>query len=129
VYVPTASYCDRPPFQGGVIRVDLTTWAVTPWYPVPVAGGNGGGSVWGWGGVAVDPVGDDVWAATGHAVVGPEVPTDRAGAADALVDLTADLSQARAVSQPANVPASGDYDFGGIPLCFDPRDVRRRSRR
>jgi hypothetical protein len=103
-----------------VLRVDLTTRAVTPWYPVPVAGGNGGGSVWGWGGVALDPASGDVWAATGNAIVGSEVANDRAGAADALVDLSADLSQVRAVSQPANVPASGDYDFGATPLLFRP---------
>jgi outer membrane protein assembly factor BamB len=120
VYVPTASYCDHAPFQGGVIRVDVATRAVTPWYPVPVAGGNGGGSVWGWGGVALDPANGDVWAATGNAIAGPEVANDRAGAADALVDLSADLGQIRAVSQPASVPASGDYDFGATPLLFRP---------
>jgi outer membrane protein assembly factor BamB len=121
VYVPTASYCDRPPFQGGVIRVDVATRTMTPWYPVPVAAGNGGGSVWGWGGVALDPADGDVWAATGNAIAGPEVANDRAGAADALVDLSADLSEARAVSQPANIPTSGDYDFGATPLLFRPR--------
>jgi hypothetical protein len=118
VYVPTASYCDHPPYKGGVIRVDVTTRAVTPWYPVPVPGDNGGGSVWGWGGVAIDPAGGDVWAATGNAIVSPGVTDERAADADALVDLTADLSQVRAVNQPANIPASGDYDFGATPLLF-----------
>ncbi|MDX6580641.1 MAG: hypothetical protein QOJ47_2190 [Gaiellales bacterium] len=118
VYVPTASYCDHPPYKGGVIRVDVTTRAITPWYPVPVPGDNGGGSVWGWGGVAIDPASGDVWAATGNAIVSPGVTDERAADADALVDLTADLSQVRAVNQPANIPASGDYDFGATPLLF-----------
>jgi hypothetical protein len=120
VYVPTASYCDHPPYKGGVIRVDVVTRAVTPWYPVPVAGDNGGGSVWGWGGVAIDPKSGDVWAATGNAIVSPGVTDERAGDADALVDLSADLSQVRGSSQPANIPSAGDYDFGATPLLFRP---------
>jgi outer membrane protein assembly factor BamB len=120
VYVPTASYCDHPPYHGGVIRVDVATHAITPWYPVPVAGDNGGGSVWGWGGVAIDPRSGDVWAATGNAIVSPGVVDQRAGDADGLVDLSADLTQVHAASQPTSIPAAGDYDFGATPLLFRP---------
>jgi outer membrane protein assembly factor BamB len=120
VYVPTASYCDRPPYQGGVIRVDLASHAVSAWYPVPAAGGAGGGSVWGWGGVAVDPKTGQVWAATGNAIPGPGVADDNAGDADALVQLTPDLGETIAVSKPANIPGAGDYDFGATPVLFRP---------
>jgi hypothetical protein len=120
VYVSTASYCDHPPYHGGLIRVDVASHAITPWYPVPVTGGNGGGSIWGWGGVAIDPKSGDVWAATGNAIVSPGVVDQRAGDSDALVDLSADLTQVRAVSQPRNIPATGDYDFGATPLLFRP---------
>jgi outer membrane protein assembly factor BamB len=120
LYVPTASYCDHPPYKGGLIRVDVTTHAVTPWYPVPVPGDNGGGSIWGWAGAAVDPATGQVWAATGNAIPGPGVANDNAFDADALVELSADLTQTIAVSQPPNIPTTGDYDFGATPLLFRP---------
>ncbi|MEO9177013.1 MAG: hypothetical protein ABI317_15985, partial [Gaiellales bacterium] len=120
VYVPTASYCDHPPYKGGLIRVDLTTHLATAWYPVPVPGDNGGGSVWGWGGAAIDPTTGDVWAATGNAIVSPGVASDNVDDADALVELSSDLTQTLAADQPPNIPATGDYDFGATPLLFRP---------
>jgi outer membrane protein assembly factor BamB len=120
VYVPTASYCDHPPYEGGVIRVDVTTHAATAWYPVPVPGDSGGGSVWGWGGAAIDPKTGDVWAATGNAIVSPGVANDNTDNADSLVELSPDLTQTIAVSQPPNIPPQGDYDFGATPLLFRP---------
>jgi outer membrane protein assembly factor BamB len=120
VYVSTASYCDHPPYKGGLIRVDLTTHVETPWYPVPVPGDNGGGSVWGWGGAAIDPTTGNVWAATGNAIVSPGVANDNVDDADALVELSGDLTHTLAANQPPNIPATGDYDFGATPLLFRP---------
>jgi outer membrane protein assembly factor BamB len=120
LYVPTASYCDHPPYKGGLIRVDVTTRAITPWYPVPVAGDDGGGSVWGWGGASIDPKTGEVWAATGNSIPGPGIANDNVGNADSLVGLSADLTQTLAASQPPNIPPTGDYDFGATPLLFRP---------
>jgi outer membrane protein assembly factor BamB len=122
VYVPTASYCDHPPSKGGLIRVDVTTQAITPWYPVPVAGPAGGGSVWGWGGAAIDPATGEVWAATGNAIPNAAlgIPNDNYENSDSLVALSPDLTQVLAASQPPNIPPVGDYDFGATPLLFRP---------
>jgi outer membrane protein assembly factor BamB len=74
--------------------------------------------VWGWGGAAIDPATGDVWAATGNAIVSPGVENDNADQADSLVELTPDLTQTLASSQPPNIPAEGDYDFGATPILF-----------
>ena len=50
IYLGTGSYCDRK-MVGKVFRVDLATRAVSRWVAVPSRLG-GGGSVWGWGGLA-----------------------------------------------------------------------------
>ena len=53
LYFGTGSYCDRT-MVGKVFRVDLATRQLSSWVAVPQRLG-GGGSVWGWGGVAYSP--------------------------------------------------------------------------
>jgi outer membrane protein assembly factor BamB len=118
LYLATASYCDHPPYKGRVFRVDVTTRAFTEWDPVPTPGLNGGGAIWGWGGVSIDPATGHVWAATGNAI-GPDVHSEADYDAESVVELSGDL-QPLAVSKAPGVPAKGDYDFGATPLLFHP---------
>src|SRR4029077_19419373 len=70
LYIASASDgCDTAPWRGQIYRVDVTgttphvlgSWAVVPGIAPP----NGGGGIWGYGGVAVDPASGNVYAATG----------------------------------------------------------------
>ena len=95
LYVATASDgCDSPPWRGQVIRVDVSgaaprvagPWDVVAGIPAP----NGGGGIWGYGGVAVDP-------ATGHvyATPGADSTEGYAAYADRIVGLTRGPGRAR----------------------------------
>src|SRR5439155_25013731 len=73
LYVETASYCDRTPYYGRVVKIDLPTPSVVAtWYVTSAPGaGPGGGGIWGWGGASVDASGD-LYVATGNATTTPE---------------------------------------------------------
>jgi hypothetical protein len=118
VYVPTASYCDTPGTYGGVHAVDLATRAVTDWRVVPRDQGGGGGP-WGWGGLAFDPVGNALFAATSGAFAGGSNTgrafTETAGWGDRLVQLSLGLS-VQSSSHPPDLPDGLDLDFVGSPL-------------
>jgi outer membrane protein assembly factor BamB len=117
LYLATASYCDKPPYKGRLLRVDLTDRSLKEWDPVPTPGPNGGGAIWGWGGVSIDPAGN-VWAATGNAI-GPDVKSEADYDAESVVELDADLNRLHGSHAPG-VPTRGDYDFGATPLLFSP---------
>jgi outer membrane protein assembly factor BamB len=115
LYVGIASYCDQPPFRGGVVAVDtrrarrIARWRTT---------GRGahapfGGGVWGWGGVSVDPRDGNVYAATGNALTRRE--TD--GAAERVVRLTRRLRVLES-NHPFRRRTIGDQDFGSTPLLY-----------
>ncbi len=121
VYVPTGSFCDQPPMQGKLIRVDLATRQVTSWSAVPLSAG-GGGSIWGWGGAVFSPTTDSFYVVTGNALASGgntgAAFDEQAGYGEQLVQLSPDLV-VRAASKPP-LPAFPDDDFVGSPVVADP---------
>lgn len=122
LYVGTGSYCDRS-MEGKVIRVDLATQQVSRWVSVPFRLG-GGGSVWGWGGVAYGARRGSLFVATGNAFEGGTNVGKRfresAGHGEHLVELSPDLT-VRAEQHPAQIKNRRDYGFAGSPVIFDHR--------
>jgi hypothetical protein len=125
LYVATASDgCDSAPWRGRVLKVDVAgaspslskTWDVVPGIAAP----NGGGGIWGYGGVASDTVTGNVYAATGADSI--EAYTNYA---DRLVALSSDLDLLGSIEpfHPTSYPCSGapcDVDFGSTPVVFKP---------
>jgi outer membrane protein assembly factor BamB len=122
LYVGTASYCDTGPYYGRIIDINPDTAAIAhTWY---VNGGTStqgaqGGSVWGWGGVSVDPADGDVYAATGNAITPPE----NQPFSDSVVRLSANL-----VLKQFNTPgvSVADDDFGTTPVLFQKPDCPKQ---
>jgi len=112
LYVETASYCDRIPYYGRVVKIDLPTPSVVAtWYVTSSPGaGPGGGGIWGWGGASVDSSGD-LYVATGNATTTPE----NYGYAEGVVRLSSAL-EVRA----SNYPGLDGYDldFGSTPVSY-----------
>jgi len=112
LYVETASYCDRTPYYGRVVKIDLPTASpVETWYVTSSPGaGPGGGGIWGWGGASVDSSGD-LYVATGNAATTPQ----NYGYAERVVR----LSSALAV-EASNYPGLNglDVDFGSTPVPY-----------
>jgi hypothetical protein len=119
VYVPTASYCDRP-MEGKLVRVALATRAVSNWVAVPFRLGGGGG-IWGFGGAAWSERRGSLFVATGNAFEGGEnvgeVFKEWAGYGEHLVELSPAL-EVRSASHPADVDSRQDLDFGSAPVVF-----------
>lgn len=125
LYVATASDgCDSPPWRGRVLKVDVS--GATPslakeWDVVPgIAAPSGGGGIWGYGGVAVDGPGGNVYAATG--ADSNETYTQYS---DRLVALSGDLGLLGSFEpfHPTTFPCTGapcDVDFGSTPVVFQP---------
>ena len=89
LYVPTATRCEGAigPFTGNVFGIDIDAARLVNTFWITPAGSGRGGGIWGWGGVSVDPVDGDVYAATGNAINGDE----SFGYSDQIVRLTKDL--------------------------------------
>ena len=87
-----------------MIRVDLVSHATAEWDSVPTPGPNGGGGVFGWGGVSIDPKTGHVWVATANAA-GPDVPNDSGFDAESIVELTSTLQKLQAVARARHAPA------------------------
>ena len=111
VYVATASHCDIGPYEGKVFGIDAATATKKHVFWITGEGPPLGGSVWGWGGVSVDPKTGDVFAATGNALGIPE----NAGYGDQIVRLTADLRPVAAHAPPV---VGFDDDLGSTPVLF-----------
>jgi len=125
LYVATASDgCDSAPWRGRILKVAVggatpslsKQWDVVPSIPAP----NGGGGIWGYGGVSVDSTTGNVYTATGADSI--EQYTTYA---DRLVALTSDLDVLGSIEpfHPTNYPCSGepcDADFGATPVVFKP---------
>jgi outer membrane protein assembly factor BamB len=118
LYLGTAAFCDVQPWKGRVMRVDLVSHQTTEFDPVPTAGNNGGGGVWGWGGVSVDPKTGHIWAVTANAA-GPDAPTDGVYDAESIVELDPVLQKVQSAHAPG-MPPHGDYGFGSTPALFTP---------
>jgi outer membrane protein assembly factor BamB len=124
LYFATASDgCDTAPWRGRVYHLGvggpspqlLGTWDVVP----SIAAPNGGGGIWGYGGVSLDASGH-VYAAT--AADSNETYTQWA---DRMVELTSGLSVLGSYlpSEPSSFPCAGapcDLDFASTPTIFQP---------
>ncbi len=119
VYIGTGAYCDRP-MEGKVIRVEIATRKVSHWVSVPFALG-GGGSVWGWGGVAYSARRGSLFVGTGNAFRGGSNTGRRfresAGYGEHLVELSPALS-VRAANHPPEIEPRRDFGFSGSPVIF-----------
>lgn len=127
LYVSTASDgCDTPPWRGVVHRVDVSgaapalvkTWTVIPGIAAP----NGGGGIWGYGGVSSDPATGRVYAATAaDSNEAYQLYGDRLVALDAGLSVLGSWEP----THPADgtYPCNGapcDVDFGATPVVFTP---------
>jgi hypothetical protein len=119
LYFGTGAYCDRK-MIGKVFRVDVATRAVSHWVVVPSSLG-GGGSVWGWGGLAYSASRDSLYAVTGNALEGGTNSGKRfreyAGHGEQLVELGRDLTL-RGSNHPRDIRKKQDLDFVGSPVLF-----------
>jgi hypothetical protein len=114
LYVTVASHCDRPPYYGDTVEIDVNTRAIIHrFYPAgPPSGGISGGGIWGYGGASVEPSNGHVFVATGNALTTP----DNYGHSDAVVELSSWLAVLG-----SNSPVVGtDVDFGATPVLFRP---------
>jgi outer membrane protein assembly factor BamB len=115
LYVTVASHCDRAPYYGDVVEVDLRSRSIVGrFYPAgPPSGGVSGGGIWGYGGAAIDPSSQHVFVATGNALTTPE----NSGYSEAVVELSSSLGVLG--SDSPGLPGS-DADFGATPVVFRP---------
>lgn len=125
LYIATASDgCDTPPWRGRIYDVSVsgaTPQVASTFDVVPgIAAPNGGGGIWGYGGVSVDPAGGQVFAATGA-----DSNETYTAYADRIVEFDSTLSLLGSFlpSEPGTFPCSGapcDLDFGATPIVFQP---------
>jgi outer membrane protein assembly factor BamB len=125
LYIATASDgCDTPPWRGQIYRVNVAgatpqvsgSWPVVPGIAPPA----GGGGIWGYGGVSIEPSTGHVYAATGADSNEGYTPYG-----DRIVALDAALGVLGSYAPPhlSQFPCSGapcDLDFGATPLVFRP---------
>lgn len=125
VYVPVASWCDKPDAQGAwngrLVAVSTVTGHVTATFDV-VPGPDNGGGIWGPGGVSIDPRDGSIWTATANAVDYQDGDlVENAGLAERVVHLTPGLKVLGSVAQPDSNPSVlGDQGFGATPMLFQP---------
>jgi outer membrane protein assembly factor BamB len=110
LYAETSSHCDFGAYMGRIVAIDTAVHAITHTFNLEPPGVLGG-SVWGWGGVSIDPANGDVYAATGNALGADE----NAGYANSVLRLDRDLD-IEAANQPALL--GGDDDFGSTPVLY-----------
>jgi hypothetical protein len=141
-YVGTSSTCDISSWRGRVAAVNIPAMTLantffTTWDPQNAHGFGaaswGGGSVWGWGGVALDPNGN-VLTATGNADVGTgsfgtfaapfvRAPFEYSAYAESVLELSGDLSTVVASNHPnpqSLYSSETDIDVQGTPVVFKP---------
>ncbi len=117
LYVETAAFCDVQPWKGRVIRIDLVSHATSEFDTVPTPGDNGGGGIWGWGGISVEGAGN-LWAVSANAA-GPDVANDGSFDAESIIQLSPTLQKLQSSHAPG-MPLHGDYGFGSTPALFHP---------
>ncbi len=127
VYVPVASYCDEPGFDGlladgRLVAVDADSHTVAQTFDV-VSGPANMGGIWGFGGASIDPLTGDLWTSTGNSSVfdpGCGCIREDAGYGETVVQLTPSLD-VLAADRPTDVPGEVvDDDFGSTPVLFQP---------
>jgi putative pyrroloquinoline-quinone binding quinoprotein/putative pyrroloquinoline-quinone-binding quinoprotein len=127
LYVPIASYCDAPGADGHytngrIVAIDVDRAAQSAVFD-SVPGDENLGSMWGWGGVSIDPKGQGLYVGVGNSrTFDPacQCMVDDAGYGDAMVKLTPGL-RVIGWDRPGTIPNTGDVDFGSAPLLFQPR--------
>jgi outer membrane protein assembly factor BamB len=125
LYVASASDgCDTAPWRGQIYRLDVSgfspqllgSFAVVP----SIAAPNGGGGIWGYGGVAADASTGNILAATGADSNETYTPYG-----DRMVALGSTLNVLGSFGppEPSSFPCAGapcDLDFGATPAVFQP---------
>ena len=119
LYVPTASYCDYGTWNGAVraVNVQAATVATVFYFatgssakPAPPAT-SFGGSLWSWGGIAIDTATHNLYAAVGNVE-----PTETVVFSDSMMEWNSALAPI-ASFQPPNI--AFDSDFGGSTVVYD----------
>ena len=126
LYVPVASFCDKPDpdgflADGRLVAVDVVDPRIAASFDV-VEGPNNMGGIWGYAGVTIDPDTGHLWTATGNGFVfDPECGCliETSGYAEAALELDGDLNLV-AFNRPADVASVEDSGFGAAPLLFQP---------
>jgi hypothetical protein len=142
-YVGTGSTCDIASWRGRIAAISvpamtLTNTFFTLWDPNNQRGQGaqswGGGGIWGWGSVSIDPNGN-VIAAVGNAdnggigengkIVPPftVAPYEYSGYAEHVLELSSNLSTVIANDLPiaqSEYNGTGDIDQQGTPIVFTP---------
>ena len=127
LYVPVASFCDKPDQDGYVadgrlVSVDVVDPRIVASLDI-TEGPNNMGGIWGYAGVTIDPDTGHLWTATGNGFVfDPECGfclVETAGYAEAVLELDADLNVV-AWNRPEDVAVVEDSGFGAAPLLFQP---------
>jgi outer membrane protein assembly factor BamB len=113
IYVGLASHCDTLPYTGRVDAIDISVHSITHTFYITPQGMSYGGSVWGWGGVSVDPANGDVYAATGNSQGAPG--GEDTYYSNSVVRLTRDLTVVSS-NRPARLIS--DDDFGSTPVLY-----------
>lgn len=124
VYVATGSNGgDVAPWRGQVYQVDVSAapklagnFVVTPGIPAP----NGGGGIWGYGGVSADPATGNMFAASAFDSNQTTLPYS-----DSIIALTGNLNVLGSYNPPqassySCAQAPCDLDFASTPVFFQP---------
>ena len=123
LYVTNASKCDLDPFHGQIAVINTASATLTgQWWTMSGSSAlpsQGGGSIWGPGGVSVDPTPETggIFVATGNGRPNGN-PSEIMPYAESVVGLSPDLSQIVAYHQPGYVV--GDDDLASTSLLFTP---------
>jgi hypothetical protein len=125
IFFATASDgCDTAPWRGTLYAIDISgaapvlsnSLAIVPSIPPP----NGGGGIWGYGGVSIDPATGNIYAATGD----DSFETFTAyGDRMIVLDQNFNVLGSFLPQEPNNFPCGGvpcDLDFGATPIVFQP---------
>jgi PQQ-like domain len=127
LYVPVASFCDKPDSDGfnadgRLVAVDVVDPRIVASLDI-TEGPNNMGGIWGYAGVTIDPDTGHLWTATGNGFVfDPECGgclVETAGYAEAVLELDADLNVV-SWNRPDDVANRHDSGFGAAPLLFQP---------
>ena len=130
LYLGVSSYCDQADpndrfAEGRLLSINLDDPTDQVSFD-PVQGDGNGGGIWGWGGVSVEPDGSAIYTGVGNSfVLDPSCVcyVDTAGYAEQMLKLTPGL-QVLSSDRPAEVPSTGDADFGSAPILFQPPGCR-----
>jgi hypothetical protein len=124
LYVVTSSNDnDVPPYYGRIVGIDTATATIGAiWYTMsgnatlPTASGGG---IWGWGGVAIDPLAKvgGIYVATGNSKTG----NGQMANGESIVNLSPSLAQISKASPSFGASPNGyDNDYGSTPMLFRP---------